>query len=297
MTALARFSSVPALSGPPGFRSPLQGWRLRRPLRAVLAVVGAAGLAAGALDVASRLVGQEPPAGQALANAAAAAAWVEIRHPLGLYDLAGTEFSKRPAGYRAWRREADGAREDVMSFGRPGEDRPFLQLSLLRAGSPAQPSDDELADGLGRLAGTRGFSATAIRPAAPVDTRLGPFETADLLLWDRGSGTPCLGFRGEAHGGSVLHVSGFACGTAERPLDRAALACALDRVDLVSAGDDAALRAVFVAAERRGGASCAGAGAIAPASLLGTRRRSGWLDPESDMPPLRGLFEATARQR
>jgi hypothetical protein len=291
MSALARFSSSKAPPAAPTLHALGRGRRWRRASRfgAILAtatLLSALGLAGGA-----RLLAPRAAAGPASAGSA----WVEIRRPIALFDLAGTDFAKLPATYQARRREADGAREDVMTYGRLGDDRPFLQVSLTRVGPPAGTGDEDLADALAQLAGARGLSATRIQPAAPVDTRLGPLDTAELVLWDSAGGTPCLGFRGDAHGGSVLRVAGFACGAPGRPLARGALACAVDRIDLVSAGDDAALRAVFVAAERRGGLSClSGSG---PISLLGPVRRSGWLDADGDPPPLRGLFEAGARQR
>ena len=289
MSALARFSSLKAPAAAPTLRSFARGRRWRRASRLGTVVAVATLLAALALAGGSRLLAPRAAAGPASGESA----WVEIRHPIALFDLSGTEFSKLPATYQARRRDADGAREDVMTFGRLGDDRPFLQLSLTRVGLPA--GGDDLADALAQLAGARGLSATRIEPAGPMETRLGALDTADLVLWDSAGGTPCLGFRGDAHGGSVLRVAGFACGAPGRPLGRSALACAVDRVDLVSAGDDAALRAVFVAAERRGGISCL-AGSR-PISLLGPARRAGWLDPDGDTPPLRGLFEAAARQR
>ena len=291
MSALARFSSLKAPPAAPTLRSFARGRLWRRASRFGAVVAAATLLAALGLAGGTRLLAPRAAAGPASAGSA----WAEIRRPIALFDLAGTEFSKLPATYQARRRDADGAREDVMTYGRLGDEKPFLQLSLTRVGAPAGTDDDDLADALAQLAGSRGLSATRIQPASPVDTRLGPLDTADLVLWDSAGGTPCLGFRGDAHGGSVLRLAGFACGAPGRPLARAALACAVDRIDLVSAGDDAALRAVFVAAERRGGAAClAGSG---PTSLLGNARRSGWLEADGDLPPLRGLFEAAARQR
>ena len=291
MSALARFSSLRAPSAAPTLRSFGRGRRWRRVSRLGAIVAAGTMLAALALAGGTRLLASRAAAGPASGGAA----WVEIRRPIALFDLAGTEFSKLPASYQAWRRDADGAREDVLTFGRLGDERPFLQLSLTRVGPPPGTVGEDLADALAQLAGARGLSATRIQLAAPVDTRLGPLDTADVVLWDSAGGTPCLGFRGDAHGGSVLRVAGFACGAPGRPLGRGALACAVDRIDLVSAGEDAALRAVFVAAERRGGVSClAGSG---PISLLATASRAGWLDPDGVTPPLRGLFEAAARQR
>ncbi len=298
MSALARLQSFGSAPAGGTLRRLAQVRGLRLALRAGLMALAAAGLVAGGLEAAADLLALGRPAGQALATGAVS--WSDINRPIALYDLAGTEFGKLPLGYRARRRRPDGAREDVLTFGTLGTAKPYLQLSLLRAG-PDAPGDggqdglaDGLADALARLAGLRGLTATRIRDAAPVDTRFGRIEAADLLLWQGGTATPCLGFRGGASDGGVLRVAGFACGAPGRPVGRAALACAVDRIDLVSAGDDAALRAVFVAAARRSGSACLGALA---AGSLGRAGRLGWLDPGADMPPLRGLFAATARQR
>lgn len=271
-----------------------RGRGLRLALRTGLMAAAAAGLAAGGLEAASRLLASRPASADTVGAPPAGPRWTEIRRPLALFDLAGTDLSKLPASYRARRSEPDGAREDVMTFGRLGDDKPYLQVSLLRFGAERQGRDtgDGLADGLARLAAARGLTATRLRPAAAMDTRLGRFEAADLLLWDAGASTACLGFRG---GGPVLGIAGFACGAPGRPMGRAALACAIDRIDLVSAGDDAALRAVFVAAERRGGATCLGGPSLAAVAPAG--RALGWLDPDGELPPLRGLFAATIRQR
>ena len=298
MSALARFTSLSPRPAAGSLRHLARDRGLRLMLRSGAMVLAAAGLAAGSLALAAGLTDARGPSAQAQA-AARPAEWTDIVHPMALYDLAGTEFSKLPSTYRARRHRGEGAREDVLTFGALGLAKPYLQLSLLRLGpDPDAQPDDGFADGLARLASARGLTATQIRAAAPVGTRLGRIEAADMLLWEGGAATPCLGFRGATTGGSVLRLSGFACGVPGRPVGRAALACAIDRVDLLAAGDDAALRAVFVAAERRGGSSCIGAAASTSAgSLLPTGRHLGWLDPDGDMPPLRGLFEATARQR
>lgn len=292
MSALARFSSFqPPASAP---RRPGRAVRrtFRRSWRAGLPVA-AVGLLALGLLAASALT-EAPPAAEAAAGGVGA--WIEIRRPLALYDLSGTDFARRPAAYRARRRAADETREDLLAFGRFGDGEPFLQLSLLRAaGREATEAPDDLADGLARLAGTAGLAASRVHPLGPVDTRLGPVETAELVLRDRDRALACLGFRGV--GAGVLRFAGLACGTPARPVSRAAIACAVDRIDLVAAGEDADLRAVFVAAERRGGGRCREGGEAGAGSPLAIGRRGGWLDPDGEMPPLRGLFEAALRQR
>lgn len=273
-------------------------------LRMGIMVLAAVGLAAGGLEAAIALVAAPEPAQQASASSRN---WTEINHPIAVYDLAGTEFAKLPLVYRARRHRPDGAREDVLTFGSLGAAKPYLLLSLLRRRTAAEREGSAgLADDLAGLAGARHATLSRIQAAAPAETRFGTVEAAELLLWDAGSATPCLGFRGPA-GAGVLRIAGFACGSPGRPLGRAALGCVIDRIDLLSARDDAPLRAVFVAAERRAGPACGGgtsgqaltstdlAGASGLLVMAGHRATS--IDPASDMPPLRGAISAGFRQR
>lgn len=327
MSALAPVQSLPSRLVGTSRRHLARGRSLRLLLRTGLMAVAAAGLVAVALWGATGLLSSRAPS-DATSLSATASRWVDIRRPIALYDLSGSDFAKLPMTYLARNHEPDGAREDVLTFGRLGEATPFLQLSLLRTGvkdeagqgggelsstpadrqadaappmvalalrsEPATDRDGALADALAQLAGLRGMTATRIRPAAPFTTRLGPVEAADLLLWAGGTAVPCLGFQGSGDAAAVLQIGGFACGAPGRPVGRAALGCALDRLDLLSAGDDAALRDLFVAAQRLGrGSSCIG-GATAP---LAGGRRLGWLDPGAALPRLRGLFEVATRQR
>jgi hypothetical protein len=83
-----------------------------------------------------------------------------------------------------------------------------------------------------------------------VPTRVGSFDVADCKLASTkgpsDQSSPCLGFR--STDGKVLEIGGFACGTPGNPIDRARLACALDRLDLILAGEDRGLRAFFTGA-------------------------------------------------
>jgi len=273
-------------------------------LRMGIMVLAALGLAAGGLEAAIALVAAREPAQQALATSRN---WTEINHPIAVYDLAGTEFAKLPLVYRARRHRPDGAREDVLTFGSLGAAKPYLLLSLLRRRTAAEHDGSAgLADDLAGLAAARHATLSRIQAAASAETRFGTVEAAELLLWDAGSATPCLGFRGPA-GAGVLRIAGFACGSPGRPLGRAALGCVIDRIDLLSARDDTPLRAVFVAAERRAGSACGGgtsgqaltatdlAGASGLMVMAGHRATS--IDPASDMPPLRGAISVGFRQR
>ena len=134
---------------------------------------------------------------------------------------------------------------------------------------------------------------TAMQSGTAISTRLGSVVVADLRLWDDGSDMPCLGFRGFPGGSDGLRIVGLACGGAGKPIARSALACTIDRIDLLSAGDDRRLRSIFVAAEREPMSACA-EGRIRSAGGLMTAvgARGTWLDRDADLPPLRGILEA-----
>ena len=299
-------SSKPLPFGPDGaerlLQRMVQGRSLRLMTRVGAMALAAAVLIAGALNLGTMLAAPQHEILQSFATETAPQGWTEINHPIALYDLSGTEFAKLPRIARARRHQPDGAREDLLTFGAPGLPKPFLRLSMLRTtGHLAVAQDvsgsdsaEPLADDLARLAGAGNESVTELHGEAAISTRLGTMNVADIRLWDDGVPTPCLGFRGFPGGSDGLRILGFACGVAGKPIGRAALACAIDRIDLLSAGDDGRLRAIFVAAERESASSCSdgrvrSAGGLMTA--LGARRT--WLDRDADLPPLHGLLEAS----
>ena len=269
--------------------------------------VGAMALAAvvaiaGALNLAATLAAPRHDGSQSVPAENAPQSWIDINHPIALYDLSGTDFAKLPRSVHARRHQPDGAREDILTFGAMGPSKPYMRLSLLRTGhdavTPVDSDGDTFGDDLARLAGIGDQSVTALHGTTTISTRLGVVTVGDLQLRDDGGATSCLGFRGFPGGSDGLRILGFACGIAGKPIGRSALACAIDRIDLVSAGDDRRLRAIFVAAEREPTSSCA-EGRVHSAGGLMTAigARTTWLDRDADLPPLRGILEASNNKR
>ena len=283
----------------------VQGRGLRLMVRVGAMALAAAVLTAGAFNLATLLAAPQPEV-RSFATETSLQSWTEINHPIALYDLSGSDFAKLPRIAHARRHQPDGAREDLLTFGALGLPKPFLRLSLLRTGHDGAAQDvaaadnlaEPLADDLARLAGSAHESVTALHGETAISTRLGPVTVVDVRLWDDGVPTPCLGFRGYPGGSDGLRILGFACGVAGKPLGRSALACTIDRIDLLSAGDDRRLRFIFVAAERESTSSCT-EGRIRSAGGLMTAvgARSTWLDRDADLPPLRGLLEASNSRR
>jgi hypothetical protein len=184
-------------------------------------------------------------------------AWVEIQKPLRLFALVGSDWGREPTTYTAERHRDGGGRRDHLSLGTFGSDQPWLHLTLYRMGTEEADRAPFFVD-MARRAAPAGLSVARMGQPKPLATRFGTFEVADFTLEGQaavpGQSTRCLGFR--LAGAKVLQIGGFACGAPGRAIDRARLACALDRIDLVSAGDDRELRAFFTGAAGELGAAC-----------------------------------------
>lgn len=200
----------------------------------------------------------EPPV------AAGPPAWLDIDRPYQLFALAGSAYARLPLDYTARRRSSGPGREDWMTFGDPGGPGPLLRLVVSRRGTVPDRAADLVVD-YARLAATAGHAL--IRAGLPfsLPTRFGAFDTAELTLQAGEHKRACLGFRLQDTAGPIGMI-GVACGEPNRAPERSALACALDRLDLLAAGDDQAMRGFFTAAGQRRDEGCAGG----PTAVRGT---------------------------
>jgi hypothetical protein len=180
--------------------------------------------------------------------------WADIQKPFRLFALNAPDWG-RDAAYTA-ERHREGGRRDHLSFGAFGSTA-WLKVTLYRPGAE-DPDAAPFAPDMTRRAALAGLAVARIGQSKPLPTRVGSFDVAEVTLAATGRGSvesaPCLGFR--LAYAPVLQIGGFACGTLGRPIDRARLACALDRIDLISAGDDTDLRAFFTGAKGQLGAAC-----------------------------------------
>ena len=251
----------------------------RRRLRDVtLGLLSAVGLAvlAGLLATGTFEPAESPVAPQE----APPPAWVDVGKPLRLFALPSTEFGREPRLYEARRHRNGGGRQDLLTYGQAFASGPYLRLGLYRLGAEEAPHVGFYLD-LTRAAGLAGLSVTRSAQPAIMQTRFGDMDVADLVVSEGTVERNCLGFRA-AFDHPGLRLTGFACSDA-KPLDRAALACALDRLDLVSAGEDRAMADFFAAAEAGRGKGCATG-----------KGEAGWLDSRGAAPKLRN---AAANQK
>jgi hypothetical protein len=200
--------------------------------------------------------------------------WVPVSQPTPLYGLDAPDWVGPPGPYEARSHFPDGGRDDSLSFGRLNGETAYVRLSIYRAQPEDLPATSLFLD-LARMAAESGLWVGRSTVTAPLATRFGTVEAADLALAERDQAANCLGFRFLASD-LKLRMVGFYCGTAVRPADRVGLACLINRLDLLS-GEDPALREFFTRADRRreespclparlagGGETVDGPGALAP---------------------------------
>ena len=119
-------------------------------------------------------------------------------------------------------RHPEGGRRDVLRWNAE-DDRPIAELEIYRLGAEAEPP------------------ATPDKTGA-IDSKFGP------VTLHRRAGDSCLGFHKTVEQ-PALRISGFVCPGETVPAQAAAVACLLNRLSLIAAGNDARLAELFARAE------------------------------------------------
>ncbi|ABD85813.1 hypothetical protein [Rhodopseudomonas palustris] len=155
-------------------------------------------------------------------------------------------------------RHPDGGRKDILRWAAPGE-APIAELEIYRPGgepSQALPPAAEIA------ARIDPDGVRAIEAAGLIDSKFGAVRLFSLGGADAGLPRACLGFLKKLDRPS-LRISGWACQGETLPARRAAISCMLDRLVLLSAGNDPKLAELFAHAELRRSGCAAQAGPTA----------------------------------
>ncbi len=280
-------STAGNLSGPALRRLPGFGRRVLKTLFATAVTLTAmAGVAAFLLDP-PEFATQSPER-----PAAPRAEWIEIVRPFQLYAMPSQAFGAEPRQFSARRHQTNGDRVDSLSFGaeEPGKGN-WLRIEIRRYGEVQEPAVALFPD-MARLAARAGAAVSRSALPGQVETRFGKVEMADLQVQTGEKFTACIGFRlpRQAPG---IGFSGIGCGTADRPVDRNALVCAINRLDLLSSGDDRDLGKYFAATETQRRRDCA---QVRNAAAPG--KQPEWLSTAAPGLPLKGtLAQAENRRR
>jgi hypothetical protein len=203
--------------------------------------------------------------------------WVALPRPVASFALGLADIEGQPLRLQARRDTASTAREDQMIAGGFAGQGPHLVL-VLRRSHAAQPGSLFVA--LTRQAAENGLAIERTARPVPLSSKFGALESADIVLGDGDKARSCLAFRHLAEEAGFA-FQGWLCGGAGRTVDRQQITCLIDRVHLVSAGDDRPLRAHFSKAELQRQPACISS------KLQATGRKTNWLDVDQPAPALR----------
>jgi hypothetical protein len=190
--------------------------------------------------------------------------WINIDRPHPAFDLQMPEWAATNVNYFILRRPRDGSRKDVLTFGDPAASGPYVVFEIYRPGSAGEHFIDAPSEIAARIVTLP--VTDDVKPAGQLDGKFGTMSLVDfaiaagsplgrraeILARDQVTGhSPsrrCLGFV-RPFQAPYMQLSGWYCSPGDEVVDRAMLACALDRLTLLSAGGDAALAVLFAAAE------------------------------------------------
>ena len=197
-----------------------------------------------------------------LSDPAAKSAWSVASRSYPAFAVSQFDLSGKTEAYEILR-HPDGGRKDVFRWAAQGE-KPVAELEIYRPGGELSQTGPPIADIAGRMdpEGVRELQTAGI-----IDSKFGAVTL--LGLTDRGGGArPCLGFI-KGFDLPNLRISGWSCQGDTVPARRAAIGCILDRLILLTAGNDPKLAELFARAElKRGGCAPASATPVTSADWV-----------------------------
>jgi hypothetical protein len=208
----------------------------------------------------------EPPAGVAAIEPAPRPQWVNVERPHPAFELVMPELGVSAPDYVIQRRSADGARKDLLIWGDAAAAGPYVTVEIYRPVSDSESFIDAPSEIAARIIA---FTVTDdVKVAGTIDSKFGAMALVDFAIAAQsahkgarqdmqkdaqqdvrnGRTRRCLGFV-HPFAEPLMQISGWYCSAGEEVVDRATLACLLDRLTIISAGGDPALAGLFARAE------------------------------------------------
>jgi hypothetical protein len=200
----------------------------------------------------------------AAVNPAPRPEWIAIDRPHPAFELQMPEWASATTDYAILRRASgdsrDGGRKDVLRFGDPAASGFYAMIEIDRPGSAGERFLDAPSEIAARILA---YPVTDdVKAAGSLDSKFGRVPLVDFAITAGGDGhfddshasdSPaharrCLGFA-RPFDSPLMQISGWYCSPGDELVDRAMLACALDRLTMLSSGNDADLAALFAHAE------------------------------------------------
>jgi hypothetical protein len=257
-----------------------------RAAAAALGIAGATALIGGITQILAASGDPATPIEPAVISPAVAlpspvmTVWQTVTRPIAVFGLEAPDLDRMPLIYTARRAVTGPERDDILRFGKfTDEGSPHLHLSIQRSEAGFAPESRFFVE-MARETAQHDLGLGRMAVAVGMPSKFGVVETADTVVAGTGHQRACIAFR---HISQVrpLRLSGWWCGTAERPADRKQLTCLIDRLDLLSAGEDRTLRQFFAQAELNRQEGCS------VSRLAVSGRKPNWLDADAKIPALK----------
>jgi hypothetical protein len=189
------------------------------------------------------------------AEPAARAGWSVAARSYPAFAVSSFDSAARTESFEILRHPA-GGRKDVLRWAPGPGEKPVAELELYRPGQEAAAAGPAIAEIAAKMDpdATRELAGEGI-----IDSKFGP--VALLGFADRLNDVKrCLGFMKNLDAAN-LRISGWSCQGDSLPARRAAIACTLNRLVLLTARNDPKLAELFAHAELKRG-SCATGSAL-----------------------------------
>jgi len=190
-------------------------------------------------------------------------------NPVATFDLIAPGFEREARTVASGPAEGARGRIDRLTVGGFANAAPFVRIDIHHAPLGDAATTDFFLD-MSSHARDLGLNVNRIGQPTPLATRFGAFETAEMRLSqpDAAGVNPRACFAARLLGPDhAVEIAAVVCGGGARPIDRAALACVLDRLDYAPAGDAGAVSEFFAKARTLQTGASAGACALPAADI------------------------------
>jgi len=182
---------------------------------------------------------------------AAKADWSVADHLHPAFAVSKQDQSEKSATYAIFRHPS-GGRKDILRWVGPGIVKPAAELEIYRPGGEFGANTPPGADVLDLMTqGEASGGASEIEAAGIIDSKFGKVSLLSPVGASDGAGT-CLGFAKRVND-PLLEIEGFSCQGDSLPARRAAISCMLNRLTLLTAGNELKLAELFATAELKRG--------------------------------------------
>jgi hypothetical protein len=184
--------------------------------------------------------------------------WTPASRPHPAFAISQLDLAGRTDAYEILR-HPDGGRKDIMRWALTASESPTAEIEIYRPGTELDAfaaADTDLALRMGLR------EVDEVEAAGVIDTKFGPvpllrFGSSSLAKGQPATVTTCMGFA-KAFDHPKLRISGWSCQGDTPAAQRALLSCTLNRLTLLSAGNDPKVAELFAHAELRRAGCTAG---------------------------------------